>query len=319
MPPNVSGAEAVSVHVPDQLVASHVRYFGDAGRRWVDALPRLAAQCLERWHLRLDGPATFGAVALVLPVLGADGTPAVLKLQPVDDETGGEAAALRSWAGRGAVRLLEHDDESGSMVLERLDATRPLATMPDDQSAVRVIAELLVRLNAVTAPPGLRRLTDIAVRMLELAPTALRALPDPDERQLLEVCAARVRELLDEPVQDRLLHWDLHYDNVLASTDPAQPWLAIDPKPLSGDPGFELLPALWNRWGDISATGDITGAVRRRFDLMTEVLNLDRERGAGWTLGRVLQNAGWDLTRLGEHRLNPAHRAIAEALVARRR
>ncbi len=36
-----------------------------------------------------------------------------------------------------------------------------------------------------------------------------------------------------------------------------QPWLVIDPKPLAGDPCFELLPVLDNRWDDLVATGDL--------------------------------------------------------------
>ena len=48
-------------------------------------------------------------------------------------------------------------------------------------------------------------------------------------------CAGAVRELLGES-GDRLLHWDLHYDNVLASYpgDRREPWLVIDPKPRLG-------------------------------------------------------------------------------------
>src|SRR5690606_39320812 len=52
--------------------------------------------------------------------------------------------------------------------------------------------------------------------------------------RLVARCAAAVAELLPE-AGDRLLHWDLHYANVLAGE--REPWLAIDPKPLAGDPG----------------------------------------------------------------------------------
>jgi streptomycin 6-kinase len=88
----------------------------------------------------------------------------------------------------------------------------------------------------------------------------------------------------DEP-GDRLLHWDLHDENVLASG--RAPWLAIDPKPLAGDPGFELWPALDNRFDP----DDIVW----RFDAMTDVLALDRPRAHAWTLGRLLQNTLWDI------------------------
>ncbi|MFD1044854.1 aminoglycoside phosphotransferase family protein, partial [Kibdelosporangium lantanae] len=105
----------------------------------------------------------------------------------------------------------------------------------------------------------------------------------------------------------------LHYDNILAAD--REPWLAIDPKPLGGDPGFELMPALCNRWEDVVDSGNIPRAVRRRFDLMTDILDLDRNRAVGWTLGRVLQNCLWDIDS-GESVLQPEQKAIAYALLS---
>ena len=312
-PPSESRLE-----IPDPLAVSHAKFFGDDGRAWITALPRLVEGCLERWRLRRDGPPTFGAVALVLPVLLVDGTPAVLKLQPVDEETAGEPIALRAWDGHGAVRLFRHDPTSGSMLLERLDADRSLATVDDDLAALQILSELLARLNAVPAPPGIRRLADIAAGMIDRVPHALARVPEPSARRLIQCCAAAVEELLPE-AGDRLLHWDLHYDNVLSHpgrglTDRREPWLAIDPKPLAGDPGFELLPALHNRWDDVVATGNVLRAIRMRFDLMTEVLDLDRRRAVGWTLGRVLQNVLWEVENADTTWHSP-DRAVVQALL----
>ena len=276
----------------------------------------MAATYLDRWQLALEGPVASGAVALIIPVARHDGSKAVLKLQPVDDETGGEPAALKAWAGRGAVRLLEHDPASGAMLLERLDASRDLSTMEDDLAAAQIIAELLVHLNSVAAPESLRSLSDVAAATLADTPEAVRLAKDPDERRLLINCADRFRELITDRIDNRLLHWDLHYFNTLSTLDGSE-WKAIDPKPLSGDSGFELLPALWNRWDDLVATGDLSKALLRRFDLMTEVLGLDRSRAAGWTLGRVLQVAVWDLVRFREGYIYASHRAIAEVLIDR--
>ncbi|MCI2417201.1 aminoglycoside phosphotransferase family protein [Saccharopolyspora sp. K220] len=297
-----------SLVVPAELAATHRRVFGSA--EWIDALPRLAGQRVAAWDLRLDGAPRHGMVALVLPVLRADGTPAVLKLQPVTDDTVGEPVGLRAWAGRGAVRLLEHDPASGSMLLERLQP-RSLADVDDDLAALRLLSELLARLSALPAPTGLRRLADIAAAMLTQLDRACARLADPGQQRLLRHCAGAVADLLDEP-GDQLLHWDLHYENVLAGQ--REPWLAIDPQPMAGDPGFELLPALDNRWDDIVATGDITAAVRRRFAVLVETLGLDRQRAAGWTLGRVLQNCLWDIDD-GATTLDAVQVAIAQALV----
>ncbi|GAA1258738.1 aminoglycoside phosphotransferase family protein [Streptomyces javensis] len=301
------------IDVPEAFSASFAEHDA-AGRAWLAQLPRLAADFLDRWDLRPAGAAAHGMASLVLPVTGADGTPSVLKLQQVREETEGAPLGLRTWNGNGVVLLLDHDPDTGTMLLERLDASRPLSSLPDDTAAMRVLADLLARLTSVPAPGGLRRLSDIAAAMLEQTPGAVPALRDPAERRLVRVCASAVAELLDEP-GDRLLHWDLHYDNILAGQ--REPWLTIDPEPLTGDPGFELLPALDNRWDEVLATGDPTRAVLRRFDLLTEALGLDRRRATGWTLGRVLQNALWDIED-GKATLEPAQVTIATALLAHR-
>ena len=303
---------SIYIDVPDVFAASYGAHGAEA-RAWIAELPRLGGEFLDRWELRPDGPPAYGMASLVLPVLRSDGTPAVLKLQQLREETVGTAAGLEAWNGNGIVRLLDHDENSATQLLERLDAARPLSLIADDTTGLQILAELMARLTSVPAPTGLRRLSDIAAAMLDQVPRAVPALRDPAEQRLVRTCASAVAELMGEP-GDRLLHWDLHYDNVLAGE--REPWLAIDPEPLAGDPGFELLPALDNRWDEVEATGDVTRAVLRRFDLLTEVLGLDRNRATGWTLGRVLQNALWEVED-GKAMLEPVQVAIATALLRR--
>ncbi|GGZ27046.1 aminoglycoside phosphotransferase family protein [Streptomyces avidinii] len=297
------------VEIPDGFIEAQIPYNGDAGREFIAELPARAARFLEQWGLRRTGPAMHGMTALVLPVVRADGSAAVLKLVAVDEESAGEPVALRAWAGRGCVRLLAHDADTGTLLLERLDEGRDLAALArtDARRAVTVVGELLARLTAVPAPAGLRGLAEMAAGMLEEVPQALGRLVEERDRRLLADCAAAVAEVAGEP-GDRLLHWDLHYGNVLAGG--REPWLAIDPKPLAGDPGFELLPAIVNNFR--------AGDVRWRFDLLTEAVGLERDRGRAraWTLGRVLQNCLWDVAD-GEERLDEDQLTVAEVLLER--
>ncbi|MFD5702810.1 aminoglycoside phosphotransferase family protein [Streptomyces lasiicapitis] len=284
-------------------------YAGEPGRAFIAALPARVAEFVDRWELEVVGDSMYGMAALVLPVRRADGSGAVVKFQVLDEETEGEPVGLRIWNGDGAVRLLDHDAETGTMLLERAKDGSELSTYAEagraeTRKAIIVIAELLARLTAVPAPPGMRTLGDIAGQMLDDTPAALKALRDPAERALIARCADAVREVVGEP-GDRMLHWDLHFDNVLAAD--REPWLAIDPKPLAGDPGFDLWPALDNLFE--------ADEVLWRFDAMTEVLGLDRERARAWTLGRVLQNALWDIE---DGRPLPAdHVEVARRLLGR--
>ncbi|MFF8380789.1 aminoglycoside phosphotransferase family protein [Streptomyces sp. NPDC015661] len=291
------------IHVPEELAASQAKFNGGAGRAFVAALPGRAEEFLGRWGLRVTGPSMHGVASLVLPV-ERDGLPAALKMQLLDKETEGEPLGLRTWGGAGAVRLLDHDAATGTMLLERLDEARPLSTVEDTREALEIVAGLLARLVAVPAPEGLRTLGDIAAGMLAEVPEAAARL-GADDAAVLRDCAAAVREVAGEP-GDRLLHWDLHFGNVLAGE--REPWLAIDPKPLAGDPGFELLPALMARF---DPDGFLWG-----FDLLAEVVG-DQGRAVAWTLGRVLQNGLWDVED-GEPALAPEQVAAARILLARR-
>lgn len=301
------------IDIPEELAATQSHFNGAAGRAFVAGLPDLAERCLERWGLRPDGPSMYGMCALVLPVVReADGRPAALKLQSVDEETAGEPVALRAWsaAGAGAVELLDHAPESGALLLERLDERRPLSGEADAREAVTVLGAVLARLAAVPAPRGLRTLGGVVARMLAAVPERVGLLAGAADRRLLADCAAAVREVAGEP-GDRLLHWDLHYDNILAGcadAGRAGEWVALDPKPLAGDPGFELFPALDNLFD--------AEEVVWRFDALTEALGLDRERARAWTLGRVLQNGLWAAGG-GEGRISPDHAEIARRLLGR--
>jgi streptomycin 6-kinase len=91
----------------------------EEGRAWLDALPRLLAECTERWNLRLGRTFAGGYVSLPVAAELPDGTDVVLKIQFPHRESEHEAAALELWDGDGAVRLLAHDAERHAVLLER--------------------------------------------------------------------------------------------------------------------------------------------------------------------------------------------------------
>ena len=78
-----------------------------------------------------------------------------------------------------------------------------------------------------------------------------------------------------------LVHQDLHAHNVLRAR--REPWLVIDPKPVSGEVEFAVAPII--RGAELGHTCDVV--VRRR-DRLTEALGLDRERARGWAIAQTV-------------------------------
>ena len=91
----------------------------------------------------------------------------------------------------------------------------------------------------------------------------------------------------------RTIHGDLHYANVLAGD--REPWLVIDPKPVAGDPHYEVAPLLWNRWDEVVASGNVRDAVRRRFHAVVDAALLDEDRARDWVVVRELHNVLWTI------------------------
>lgn len=254
---------------------------GDGAPQWVAGLPALATKFCARWNLTPDGELMHGFVAVALPVRRRDGSPAVLKLTWVDEETRAEPLALRIWDGRGVVRLLEHDDEHGALLLERLDHTHTLDNVPI--AVALEAAGRLLRVLRVPAPPEMRRAEPGGELAAENA-----ALGHPVSASLLDTAVGFGRELASDAAQI-LVNEDLHYGNVLRGT--REPWLMIDPKPLSGDPEFCVIPLLWNRFRELACPRGL----RDRLAALVDIGELDARRAQGWTVLRAVDNWLWAL------------------------
>jgi streptomycin 6-kinase len=272
------------MRLPDGVLGMARR--GPDWARWVEQLPGRLAALLEEWELAPDGWSMHGYCSVVVPVRTSDGEQAVLKVAfDVDEESEHEHLVLRHWGGRGAVRLLRADPHRRAMLLERLHH-EDLTGLPDLQ-ACEVVAELYPRLH-LPALPQLRTVTSYVERWSAPLATMPRNAPIP--RRMVDQALSLARDLVADPASTgAIVHGDLHYLNVLAAD--REPWLVIDPKPMSGDPHFEPAPMLWNRMDEL---GDaVRAGVRRRFHTLVDAAGLDEARARDWVIVRMVLNAHW--------------------------
>jgi streptomycin 6-kinase len=231
------------------------------------------------WGLTLGPPFTLARYSYVAPA----GDDAVLKVTPTEDgESDEEADALALWSGDGAVRLLRHDRRRRVLLVERARPGVDIASLPEDE-ATAIAVDIGLRLWRPAAEP-FRWIGDHVPRWLDNAEREGGAGSEliPLARELyasLDVGRAT------------LVHGDFHHHNLLASR---RGHLAIDPKPMLGEPEFDLPSFLWN---PLPCRLRLEHLERRLAAFATA--GLDEQRMRAWTVirGSYLQPQEADVLR----------------------
>jgi streptomycin 6-kinase len=248
------------------------------GGPWLDRLPSIVEDCVDRWSLSLGPPWTNSVASLTMPAT-REGAPVVLKIGIPDREGEFEGEALRRHEGNGAVRLLGEDAASRAMVLERCLPGTPL-TQEQPDAALDVVIGLLPRLWIPAGEPFrplADEVADLIVEMHEHWERTGRSV----ERRLIDAATEAFEALVPTQGEAVLVNQDLHADNIIAAE--REPWLLIDPKPLSGEREFGVASIVRGR-----ELGHGREAVIRRLDRMTAELGLDRDRARLWAMAHTV-------------------------------
>ncbi|WP_426573575.1 aminoglycoside phosphotransferase family protein [Aquihabitans sp. McL0605] len=259
----------------------------DDGRAWLALLGDRVRHAAETWQLEL-GPAFAGAhVSYACAARTPDGTEVVLKVQYPHEDCRTEAEALAAWDGRGAVRLLAHDAERWTLLLERCRPGTDLGRSPLDADATIDVMADLTEASWIVPPAGhtLATLQDQAHRWLAAMEPTWEERGRPFPRARLDLAMAGLREVADDQGPQVIINQDLHEQNVLAAE--RAPWLVIDPKPLVGERALSLAPIL-------RSLGYFHGptAALAALDPVAERLGLDVGRVLRWTVG---QSVAWGM------------------------
>ncbi len=276
----------------------------EAANAWFQRLPTFLEECAVRWQLKLLPAFEQLSFHYVAPAVRADGTPVVLKTCEFSDEFEHGLAALRLFDGRGIARLLEYDEERKVMLLERLQPGTMLASLVPEQDveATSILAGVMRQLWR-PAP------TEHAFPMVEQLGkgfTQLRARYaggyGPFPPRLVDEAADLFTTLSASAPQAMLLHGDLQHHNVLRAGDT---WLAIDPKGVVGDPGYEVGASFYNPMPRILEVPDLEQMLARRVAQLSEELGMERRRIRGWGLVQCVLNAWWSVVVNDQLSMNP--------------
>lgn len=278
--------KGIDARIPAAVVERLGGVFGERARAFAERLPALLAELAARWELALEPPFPALSYHYVAPARRR-GEPVVLKVGVPHRELRCEIAALRAFGGRGAARLLEADARAGALLLERLEPGTPLALEEEDgvwAIAARVARRLRRPPPSAHAFPTLERWALAFRRLRARSGGGTGPLP----AALVERAEALFRELSASTESPALLHGDLHHWNVLRAG--REPWLAIDPQGVVGDPAYEVGSLIRNA---VARSADPARTLARGVDRLGEELGLERERLAAWTFAHAVLSAVW--------------------------
>lgn len=306
------------VAISPVLARNVIAAWGNEGRRFLDELPARLDSVLRDWGLAVVAPLPM-TYHWVSRVRRSDGVEAVLKLGPPSAvEVSSEAAALRHWDGEGAVRLLAADLARGAVLLE-------LAS-PGDSARSRVPGKDLIATAAIITvmrrlhrplpadPPSPSSLPELGVRNRRTFAAYLDRYPGdaPLPRQLVTRALGLSDELCASATSRVVLHGDLHHDNVLRAS--REPWLAIDPHGVIGDPGAEVGPMLYNP-DPSDRDPTLTALVPARIEQLADGLGLAVDRVVAWGFVGAILSEVWN----AEDPTAPTTRALDVALTLEQR
>jgi streptomycin 6-kinase len=284
------------IRIPPRLIHAVDEDDIPARHAWLAAIPAQIEEIAATWSLELGEPwLRAGHCAWVAPVRDAAGRELILKVGWRHREAEHEADALRLWDGDAAVRCLaaENHGDTAALLLERCVPGLPLASVLAELEQDVVVAKLLRRLSAHRPPAAhpFRALKDMCDDWADEFQVAFEA----DSRELdpdLAREGIRLLRQLPRTADDAVLVCtDLHAENILAAK--REPWLVVDPKPLIGDPAFDVVQHMFNCEERLAA--DPLALAGR----MAALLDLDRDRVMQWLFARSVQEAITDRTARG--------------------
>ncbi|MGW1339821.1 aminoglycoside phosphotransferase family protein [Kribbella sp. NPDC002412] len=266
--------------VPAAFARETIAREGESGAAWLGELPAIVQALLARWDCTVDGEVMHGRVGVIVPVQSAAG-PAVLKVSFPHPGNVHEPDAFAAWGGRGAVLLYERADFA--MLLERAH--------PSTLNEGTDIATSAGRLNhrlAIPAPAGLPRLQDRADDWAAELRRDAAELAHPFPAAVVDAALAAIDEVgRDQP--DLLIHGDFHPRNILRAD--REPWLAVDPKGLVGDPAYDGAIFLRPRALALIESGDLVKALHRELEEYADAAQVDPDRIRRWVQLILVQTA----------------------------
>ena len=269
---------------------------GAEGQRWLGGLPSLLDKYSQEWELRFELPSLELSYNFILPARRKNNQSVIFKAGFPSEVLNQEIQALRYFNGQGTVKLLEFNVNDGVLLLERIEpgtSMRDFFNPGTDDDAIVIAARVISLLQDQKHPvPDSFDFPTLNERLnaLNKAYVAAEKGKAPFDLHLIQTAIAGCQHLIDTTKTRVLLHGDLHQGNILRSS--GETWVAIDPHGVIGDPCFEVAAFVRNPTA-LASSPNVANILKRRIDLFSQHLSMDKNRIWGWSFVQTLVASWW--------------------------
>jgi len=277
------------IELPEKLIQTLLNVYQEKAKLWLAGLAELIDFCEAKWSFQLlktTYPLSFNYVA---PVIYNNGSGAVLKLGVPNKEFSTEIAALQLFNGNGMVRLIDSDADKGILLLEHIMPGETLKSIHNDQQATLIAADVMRKIRIPAPLNSTFATTSQWATGLAKLRARYQGGTGPIPERFVTKAEETYAKLHSTTRNLQLLHGDLHHDNIISAE--REPWLAIDPKGVIGEPEYEVISFLMNNLPDLNPI-EIT---RARVDIFVEELGLNKQRVLAWAFSHAVLAASWNI------------------------
>jgi len=282
-------------NLPERFVRNALGVCGKRGEEWLSDLPKITDEISKKWSLKIERHFPNLSYNYVAPCVCEGGIEAVLKigLPEENPEIFSEANFLQISNGAGAVKLLKFDKKHRALLLEKLTPGKHLKEIFRGKEMQAVETAIVVMRKLRREPPAncdFRRLEDW-----------FQGFDRAGNTDFPQECIEKARKIFCESnsSQKFLLHGDLHHENILSAT--REEFLAIDPKGIVGDIGYEIAVFLNNHRWWLSSEPDLPEKLNHAVRKFSEVFAIEPQNLKKWAYAQMVLSAWWTFEESGEN------------------
>lgn len=265
------------------------------GASWLYAVPRIIEEIETDWSIKVGEPFANLSYHYVAPCVLKNGDEAVIKMGYAEEKPPiyDEASMLRIYNKIGAVEYLRIDGWRTTLLIEKLNPGKHLLEVfPDDATkAVETAIDVLQKLRRkVPERHYFVKLEEWFAGFEKAQETDFPAAPIEKTRQFYAELST---------AETFLIHGDFHHQNILSAT--REPFLAIDPKGIVGQIGYEISVFLNNHVRWLANDADIKTKLDFAVARFSEAFEIEPHDLRKWAYAQVVLSAWWTFEENGDN------------------